>query len=138
MAALTADRDTHERVGLQIVYDVAAATEIFKGSLVQLDAAGDAEPCDGTASHVIVGRAAEYVNNTGAAGASTVQIEQGVFKWENDGSNTVVAADLGQLAYGEDDQTVGNTAGTLSIVGRIVTLDSDGVWVKTELSNPQS
>ncbi len=134
MAALTADRDTHKRDADQIVYPVAAATEIFKGSLVQFNGSDGIEPCDGTASHVILGRAEEYVNNTGAAGASTCLVRQGTFKWENDGTNTCTVADIGGLAYGEDDQTVGNVAGTLSPVGTIVEVESDGVWVKTDFS----
>lgn len=132
MTALAADRDTHQRQFEFVEHDVAAATEIFKGSLVQLDASGDLEPCDGTASHVIVGRAEEYVNNTGAAGAKTCKVRQGTFKWVNDGTNTIDNTNIGGTAYGEDDQTVGDTAGTLSAAGTIVQVDSDGVWVKTE------
>ena len=44
MTALTADRSTNVREGDYYSYPIAAATEIFMGSLVVLDASGNAEP----------------------------------------------------------------------------------------------
>jgi hypothetical protein len=48
MTALTADRDTPMRDGDSYSYPMAAATEIFAGSLVVLDASGNAEPATET------------------------------------------------------------------------------------------
>lgn len=98
-----------------------------KGDIVlAVDASGFATSAPTAACHCI-GIARENKDNTGGLdGAITVKVEQGVFLLKNvAGGNAVVAADLGKkaLAYAEDNQTVGHTAGALSPVGRIVGLN---------------
>lgn len=129
MAALTADRATPMRDGEQFEYPMAATTEIFMGSLVVLDASGNAEPGTTAAGKVAVGRADEYVNNTGAAAAANVKVRAGTFKWVNSSGDPVTKANIGDTVYIEDDQTVCATATGKSQAGIMVQIDTDGVWV---------
>ncbi len=131
MTALTADRLTNARSGTKYNFPIAAATEIFKGSLVVLDAAGNLEPATDATGKVAVGRANEYVNNTGAAAALFCEVEAGTFHWTNSGSNTLTKADIGNTVYCVDDQTVDSLATSSSAAGVMVDIDSLGVWVDT-------
>lgn len=136
--ALAADRST-VRMGetpfplSPISYKQKGSTTIYKGSIVALNA-GYAAPGASAASLICVGMAVEKSANAGADGAVEVKVEEGIFKFKNHGTNTVVAANVGSIAYIEDDETVGNLATSKSAAGKIVRLDSDGVWVKMGLS----
>lgn len=127
---LNQDRDTH-RSELTLVNDpVAASTVIYGGSIVMLDAAGNAVPGATATDLTSRGIAQEFVDNSGgAAGDRDVQSRRGVFHLENDGS--VTRPDIGGQAYVVDDQTVANSDGTgsRSALGKIVDLDATGVWV---------
>lgn len=132
---LAAERNTvrlMDVVGIEHSWKVKGATTIYKGSLVALNA-GYAAPGAVATGRIAVGRALETVVNAGADGAVNVKVEMGIFKWANDGTNPVVAASVGGIAYMFDDQTVSvNSTGT-SVAGKIIQLDSDGVWVRTFL-----
>lgn len=129
---LTQDRNTAMADSQVVVVGAAAGVRIFAGALVAANAAGFAAPGSTATGLAYIGRAEEYVDNTGgAAGAKSVQIRrQKAFKWENDG--TVTRAHLFRTAYIVDDQTVAATdgTGTRSAAGRIVAVDTDGVWVE--------
>lgn len=130
MAALTADRNTPRRAGDQYEYPVAASTEIFAGSLVVLDSDGNVKPGETDTGLVAVGRADEYAHNTGSAGALRVKVRAGTFKWA---SGDAIAKDsIGDTAYVVDDQTVSKDGTGKSPAGRIVDVESDGVWVRTD------
>lgn len=132
MVALTSDRDTPERDGKSFEFPVAAATKIFAGSLVVLNA-GNAEPGSTATGLAAVGRADESVDNSaGAAGDERVKVRRGVFRFANDGTDTVTRSHIGGSAYVVDDQTVAATdgTGTRSAAGTIVDVDDAGVWVK--------
>jgi len=136
MAALTQDRNTpRKRLRDTFVGGVAASTIIYAGALVARNAAGYLVPAAPTVGLVVVGRAAERVDNSGGGdGDLTCKVETGVFKYENAaGGAAVEQADVLGTAQAEvaDDQTVaGPTHGTNNIAaGRIVELESDGVWV---------
>lgn len=130
--ALTADRDTPERAGVDFSFPVAAATKIYAGALVALDAAGDAVPGSAATTLTAVGRADEQVDNTGAAGDKVIAVRKGVFRFVNSGTDPITRAEIGADAYIVDDETVAATdgTGTLSVAGKIVDLDADGVWVE--------
>ncbi|MBN4063477.1 hypothetical protein JYT79_01715 [Cardiobacterium sp. AH-315-I02] len=127
---LTNDRNTPVRTGDTYADPVAAATKIFAGSLVCLDAAGNAVPGSVSTTLTARGRADEMVDNTGVAGALTVNNRPGIFKFVNDGS--IARADIGGSAYIVDDETVADNNGTStrSIAGVIKDVDADGVWVQ--------
>ncbi len=69
-------------------------------------------------------------NSAGSAGALTVNVRKGLFRFANDGS--VARADIGGTAYVVDDQTVADNDGssTRSVAGTIKDVDADGVWIK--------
>lgn len=129
---LTQDRNTSMKATDVVVIGLAANTKIFAGSLVMLNAAGYAVPGSTATGLTYAGRAEEFVDNTsGAAGTAHVEIRRNkAFKWTNDGS--IVQASLLKSAYVVDDGTVAATdgGGTRSVAGRIVGIDSDGVWVE--------
>jgi len=132
MAAATSEIDTPTRTGTYIHLPLAAATLIYAGTLVARDAAGRAVPAADTAGLRVVGRAAHTVDNsTGAAGAASINIEPGVFKYANSESNAIDADDVGKHALVEDDQTVAESSTHGVIAGRIVEVDADGVWIDT-------
>jgi hypothetical protein len=135
MTALAADRDTPARDGNIFSYPLAAAVKIYAGSLVMLDASGNAKPGATATGQIAVGRAREQVDNSaGSAADLSVEIEQGVFRWGNSAStDAITKAEIGDLCYIVDDQTVAKTSGTntRSVAGTVVDVDSDGVWVKT-------
>lgn len=135
MAALTAERDTQRVAGRQLSYPVLASTQIFKGSLVGIQASsGFLVPMTAAAGIVAIGKAAANADNSsGANGDLACLVEPGVYLWANHGTNTLADTDIGAVCYGEDDQTVGNLITTRSVAGRVVDVVTDGVWVKTEI-----
>lgn len=131
MPALTQDRNTPQRFGDTFNHPVAASSVIFAGSIVVLNAAGDAVPGSTATGLKAVGRAEQYIDNSGGvAGDKAVDVRKGTFRFENDGS--IDRTDIEATAYIVDDQTVANTdgTGTRSAAGKIVDVDADGVWVK--------
>ena len=129
---LTQDRQTPMQDAQVLAVPVKAGVRIFAGGLVVANAAGLAEPGKTATGLTYLGRAEEYVDNRdGADGAAIVPIRRAkAFKWRNDGS--VTQAHLFQTAHIVDDETVAATDGTAtrSAAGRIVGIDSDGVWVE--------
>ncbi|MPZ57610.1 MAG: hypothetical protein GEU91_14145 [Rhizobiales bacterium] len=134
MVALTKDRNTPEAIGQVDEHPVLAATEIFAGSIVVLDAAGWAKPAVTATGLVVAGRAEEQVDNSaGANGALRVRVKRGVFRYGNSAAGDLIAqADIGADCYLVDDQTVAKTdgTGTRSLAGKVVQVDAIGVWVK--------
>lgn len=132
MAALTADRNTPVRTGEYAEHPVAAGKKIYAGALVVLNATGYAEPGVTAANVVAIGRAEEQVDNSGGAdGDVSVRVRRGIFRYANDGTNTIARTNIGGTAYVVDDQTVASTngGGTRSAAGEVVDVDSDGAWV---------
>ena len=136
MAALTQERDTFVRNGIDRRFPVAAGATIYKGALVAFNAAGYVVPGTTATTLTPLGRAEQTVDNTGGAdGDVSVDIRSGVFPWDNDGTDTVDLTHVGSPAYIVDDQTVASTdgTGTRSEAGTIFDVDADGVWVRTGL-----
>lgn len=132
MPALTRDRNTPLKDAEVIGVPVAASAVIHAGALVVANATGFAAPGSTATGLTYIGRAEEAVDNTGGAdGAVPVLVRRrNAFKWGNDGS--ITQAHLMQTAYIVDDQTLAATdgTGTRSAAGRIVGVDSDGVWIE--------
>lgn len=132
--ALTTDRNTLRRDGVQYNDPVAGATRIFAGSIVCLNAAGNAVPGSTSATLKVRGRAEEHVDNRdGAAGALRVESRRGVFAFANSaGADEITRAHIDGQAYIVDDQTVALTSATntRSVAGVIRDVDSAGVWIE--------
>lgn len=133
MTALAAARDTKcmgttEKIGLKL----KGSTTVYKGGLVHIDA-GYLAPAATATGKLVVGRCCDTVVNSGADGAKSVDVEQGIFKWAN--GESIVQADVGKICYAADDAgTVYLTATGKSIAGIVIAVDSDGVWVQSALA----
>ena len=134
MAALTKDRNTVRRDGVQYSDPVAASTRIYAGALVCINASGYAVPGSTATTLKARGVAQEQVDNSsGAAGDKRVETRRGVFPFANSAStDEITRADIGNSAYIVDDQTVAKThaTNTRSVAGVIRDVDSDGVWIE--------
>lgn len=132
--ALTKDRDTKRRDGVQFSHPVAASAVIYAGALVALDAAGNAVPGATATTLKAVGVAQAQVNNSGgAAGALRVEVRRGVYLFTNSAAaDEITRAEIGGTAYIVDDATVAKTNGTStrSIAGVIRDVDAVGVWIE--------
>lgn len=133
MSALVADRNTQMKSAELMPVPVAANVKIFIGSLVVANATGFAAPGSTAASLTYLGRAEDFVDNTGGAdGAKTVIVRrEKSFKWANLAADAVSQARIGRRCYIVDDQTVAatNGNGTRSPAGIVMAVDADGVWV---------
>ena len=131
--ALTKDRNTSRRDGTQFSDPVAAAAKIFAGSLVCLDASGNAVPGSTSTTIKVRGVAQEQVDNTGgAAGAKRIETRRGVFQFANTRADQITRAEIGTQCYIVDDQTVAKTSATntRSVAGVVRDVDDGGVWVE--------
>lgn len=135
MAALTKDRNCGAKYTSRVIScGVAAGAKIFAGAQVSSNLAGYLIPADKTtAGQVVMGRSAEYVDNSaGANGDLDCLVEKGVFGMIND-ANAVTQADIGHVCYVVDDQTVADeTEGSAIIAGIVDSIDVSGkIWVMT-------
>lgn len=142
MTALAAARSTH-KMGTGVVPGllraaVAASTTIYQGALVVINTSGYAIGGTTATTHqCTMGRAAETVDNSaGANGAKNVQVEPGVFKFNNSaGGDEVLLTHVGEICYVVDDNTVASVSTGRSIAGTVVQIDAStddggaGVWV---------
>lgn len=130
--ALAKDRNTPQRTGDLQVHPVAATKKIYIGALVALNASGYAQPGATATTLTAVGVAEEQVDNSaGSNGDASVTVRRGVFKFKNH-SDAVTRADVGKTCYIVDDETVAKTdgTGTRSAAGKVIGLETDGVWVE--------
>lgn len=134
MAALTTDRNTPRRDAVDFQFPVEAATKIFAGSIVCINASNRATKGAVATTLKAAGVAQEIADNgAGAAGAINVKVKRGCFRFGNSSAGDLIALkDVGTNCYIVDDQTVALTNGssTRSVAGVIRDVDSDGVWVE--------
>ncbi len=121
MSALTRDRATPYREGIEVEYLVAANTKIFAGSLVCVNATGYAVPAADTSGYQFAGVAMEQVDNSGGSdgGASLRLRRAGVFEFD---AASITQAMVGTEMEATDDHTFDDAAGTTNHVkvGRLV------------------
>ncbi|AKU21879.1 hypothetical protein [Massilia sp. NR 4-1] len=131
---LTSDRNTPFRDAEIISVPMAANAKIFGGALTVANATGFAAPGSTATTLTYLGRAEDKADNTGGAdGAKAVLVRRKrAFKFSNFPGDAVTQADLGKTCFIVDDQTVAKTNGTntRSPAGRVVGLDTDGVWIE--------
>jgi hypothetical protein len=110
MAALTKDRATPYREGVEVAYPVAAAVKIYAGSLVCANTSGYAAPAADTSGYRLAGVALEQVDNTdGGDGAKSVRLRRhGIFEFD---AASITQAMVGDPMYAVDDQTFDDAAG---------------------------
>ena len=135
MAALAADRSTPRADGTINAYPATAATLYYAGSIVCISTATNLAVKGSTATTLkAVGRATgRFDNSGGAASAINVEAEAGIFRFANStAGDLVVLGDVGSDCFIVDDQTVAKTNGgsTRSRAGKVINVDSLGVWVQ--------
>ena len=133
MTAATKPTNTPERQLHRVVDPVAAAVNCHAGAIAVLDAAGNTKPgvtATGLTARGVFVESAD--NSAGAAGDLSIVVEKGVYRFANDGTDTIDRTHIEGTAYIVDDLTVAATdgIGTRSAAGRIVDVDDVGVWVE--------
>jgi len=103
-----------------MVYPVEANTNVYLGSIVALNANGNATPASSGVNLKLIGRAEmvyggipgqDALNNPGAAAAISIVARRGVFMYAvNDAS--IAAAQVGQMAFAVDDNSVSASDGS--------------------------
>jgi len=132
MAASVVPIDTPERAGTIINVPVAAATNLYAGTLAALNSDGRAVNAADTAGLRVIGRVEEdALNGSGEAGAITVNIKRGVFRYLNSATAALDPDDIGKLCYVEDNQTVAETSTHLVKAGRLLAIEGVDCWVDT-------
>jgi hypothetical protein len=113
MAALTKDRATPYRDGIEIEFPVAANTKIYAGSLVCANASGYAVPASDSAGLRFLGVALEQMDNTGGAnGAKKVRVRRtGAFEFD---AASITQAMVGTPMYVVDDHTIDDASGPIN------------------------
>lgn len=133
MTALTADRNTPRAEGEFRGGAVAASTTLFAGALVMRNAAGYLVEGQTATGLVGVGLAWERADNsTGSDGDSGATVRPGTYCFANSASaDLITIAEIDDVAYAVDDQTVAKTDGTASRspAGIIDHVDENGVWL---------
>jgi hypothetical protein len=129
MSALTQDRNTPQRDGVDFIFPVAASTRIYAGALVALNANGYAVPGSAATDLASVGIAQEQANNIGGTnGDLYINVRRGCFALDNSVStDALTRADIGKTCYIVDDHTVAKTASGKSAASIVRDVDADGV-----------
>lgn len=131
--ALTQDT-THIRRGAaanrnEFGYPVAPGEQVYRGSLIALNAAGQAQRIQTAGSVVFLGLCNQDVNNVGqSAPGATVIGQKGGWKL------TVPSAtfsNIGATVYAVDDGTLSltNTGGTLLVAGTLAGIEGGNTYV---------
>jgi hypothetical protein len=134
MPNTTKDIQPAEREDYLFSHPVAAAQRIYQGALVGSTLiANVANARAYAANDVVLGVSQQSVDNTtGANGARTLLVKRGCFKFPQNGT-TITDTQLGLYAKPFDDQSVvldGTGVISAASCGRIVAVDSDGVWIE--------
>ena len=91
MTATTKNRNTQSRGGNRRGYLIGANVRAFAGAIAVLNAAGYCVPATTATGRIAVGRFAHGLDNTGGAdGAETVEVERGIFRFENSAAGDAI------------------------------------------------
>lgn len=137
MTALSAPRKTLQRGDeakiMKLACPIAASTRVWGGGIA-VSSGGYAKPGLTATSLIALGVFVDSKDNSaGSAGALIAEVERGTWKLDNSSStDTIAQADCYANCYIVDDHTVAKTdgSGTRSVAGKVLQVDSDGVWVE--------
>lgn len=128
---LTKDKQVKSRVLALVGHPVAAGTEIFKGALTALNAAGFAVPAAKAVGLRTRGIARKGVDNTGGQDGERVvetrKDESPLLK--NDAVDPVTREHIGLPCYILDDETVTSLAAGSSVAGTVEDVTDNGVYI---------
>jgi len=112
---------------------LAASSVFYPGALCVYDPSDDTiKPGAPATGLIALGRydGDEVVDTSDAGAPKTIRIRTGIFKFENSAASDDVAnSDAGTDCYIVDDNTVMITASGKSVAGKVVKVESDGVYV---------
>ncbi len=125
------EKRDHKDLGRVQAYGILAATQIFKGGAVALDAAGFAVPAINTAAFIVVGIAQQDALGSAVNGEVKVNCRLGVYAFIAEGGDVPTQARVGRAVYAASDNEVELTAGAAVIMGKLEEIDANGVdfWV---------
>lgn len=136
MSALAAPRINFmnkARVGRKIGRPAKSGFTFYDGALVVVDATGYIKPSTGAAGEKVVGcidlKQHPSVTTSGSDGATFIDVMDGIFPFFIGASGDALAqADVDNVVYAMDDQTVGKTDGGTQRprVGQLVSIESVG------------
>lgn len=136
MTALAKERMVRKKRFSGLDLPQKGSTTVYTGALVVIDA-GYAKPGTAATGLVVCGLATETKTNSGADGANTVHVDflkEKVLVPLVGLSGELVAADVGELVYVDDDQTISHTATGRSAAGILWKIETiNGVqfgWVE--------
>lgn len=133
MAALSASYDAPQRLGSTLAFPQKGSTVIYPGALVVLSS-GYLAPGSTATGLIAAGRAADYSDNSdGIDGDATVEVERGIFRYDNSTDSELIDLTcVGSVCFIVDDHTVAKTNGTntRSAAGIVADVDNNGVWVE--------
>ena len=139
MTAATQNRNTPHRLGLSRGLPVAADTVCFAGTIAVINTGGFLEPGTTATGLTAAGVFERYQDNTdGADGDQIAEVNRGNFCMANSaGADEITLADIGQVCFIVDNQTVAKTDGTAtrSPAGIVDDVDDGGVWVNIDPTN---
>jgi hypothetical protein len=131
MAAQTIDRPRahYGKIAKPMKIPATAGALVREGVMVSEVSGLGLETVTAT-THNVLGVSRKRCDNTGgAAAAKTIEYDEGDFAFENSAAADALAnADIGNLVYAVDNNTVAKTDGTStrSVAGRLMGFMSDG------------
>jgi len=134
MAAASKNRDGARQPGELVSYNGASGYTYYKNTLLMKDRATDRViplvTGTGASNAKFIGVVSNRVDLSEGLGASNTTMDvwkTGIFSFVANGTGATV--DIGSMAYGIDDQTVGNSCGVAGLpVGEITGLVSTSVY----------
>lgn len=135
--ALAKSENREEKVATELLYDQKGSTTIYGGAVVVCASDGYAKPGVAAASLRFLGIAKHDSVNAGADGAAKVAVlgpigpdgKPRVWKFKNDATTPITIAGVGAAAALKDDETFSGDATSRTTMGKVVRIDSDGVWM---------
>jgi hypothetical protein len=131
VSALTGDRNTPRRDGVQFEFPVAAGVVIYAGALVALEsglAYPGAKPGVALTGTVVGVAEARADNSDGGNGDIHVRVRRGVYRFANPDAMDLTV--VGEDCFVVDDQTVGDSSVDTIRAGTVRDIDPQGVWVE--------
>lgn len=132
MAAATTEINTPSSAGEYVSLVVKDAEIIYAGTLVAIDANGEAVNASDASGLKVIGRAEETIDNTDDG--LSIRVKRGCFFFTGSG---ITAANIGSNATVVDNQTVGLAAATTNdiVAGKILAVDASlGVLIDTRFA----
>lgn len=139
--AMARGTDRPEKETPEFLFSQKGSTTIYAGAVVVAASDGYAKPGVAAASLRFLGVAAHDSVNAGADGAKFVRLHGPIgsggkpraWKFKNDATTPLTIADVGKAAALKDDETFSGDATSRTTMGKLLSVESDGVWMQFSL-----